>query len=155
MPVSAAQSFVRSVSVLFCCALLCGCKLIDQRTFDRNAGRAPVPHVHAPVGHGPAPIPPLFVVHAGEPAGDWQPDLRAAVAEALARKPNALFTVESVVPPAPSPAAQAASLQASVTLRGRPVADAITRDGAEPSQVEMTATADPAVKAPEVRVYVH
>jgi hypothetical protein len=151
----AVRPFARSVPLLLCCAMLAGCKLVDQRTFDRMAGRAPVPHAPAAVARGPAAVPPLFVVHSGQSDQQWQPGLRGAVGEALARKPNALFTVESVVPPAPSPAAQAAALQAATTLRGRPVAEATTRDGAQPAQVEMAAMSDPAVKAPEIRVYVH
>ena len=145
------------------CVLLTGCKLVDQRSFDHTAGRAPVPKLPpAPtqVAHA-APTPPLFVVPAGQPDQDWQPDLRQAVAEALARKPNVLFTVESVAPAPPpsssssSPAAQAASMRAAATLDGLPVAQAIAADGAQPAQVEMTALADPAARAPEVRVYVH
>jgi hypothetical protein len=151
----AADASARSVSILLCCTLLCGCKLVDQRTFDRTAGRPPMPRVPAaPVARGPAPIPPLFVVHAGLPDEAWQPDLRGAVNEALARKPNALFTVESVVPVARSPAAQAAALQAAATQAGRPVADALGADGARPGQIEMSAAVDPAVKTPEVRIFV-
>jgi hypothetical protein len=150
----AARPFAPSVSVLLCCAWLSGCKLIDQRTFDRNADRVPVSHLHLPVAQGPAPIPPLFVVHGGGSDEDWQPDLRAAVAEALARKPNALFTVQSVVPPASSPAAQAAALQTATAGIGRSVADALDADGARPAQIEMSAASDPAVKTPEVRIFV-
>ena len=140
------------------CVLLAGCKLVDQRSFDHAAGRAPVPRaspVRTQAAHAAAPTPPLFVVPAGRPDEDWQPDLRQAVAEALARKPNVLFTVESVAPASSSPAAQAASMRATTTLDGLPVAQAIAADGAQPAQVEMTALADPAAHAPEVRVYVH
>ena len=135
--------------------LLAGCKLVDQRSFDRSAGRAPVPPVQKQVAHAVVPIPPLLVVHAGQADEDWQPDLRQAVAEALARKPNVLFTVESVAPAAASPAAQAALMRTATTLDGVPVAQAIATDGAQPAQVEMTAMSDPAAHAPEVRVYVH
>ncbi len=145
----------RALAILSCCVLPAGCNLIDQRSFDRNAGRAPVPRAPPPVVSTVRPIPPLFVVRSGRPEQDWQPDLRTAVAQALSRKPNVLFTVESVAPVASSPAAQAASLRAAVALQGRPVAGAIAADGATSAQVELTALSDPAVKAPEVRVYVH
>ena len=141
--------------LLPCCLLLVGCKLVDQRSFDRSAGRAPVPPVQRQVAHASASVPPLFVVHAGQSDEDWQPDLRQAVAEALARKPNVLFTVESVAPAAASPAAQAILMRTATTSEGLPVAEAIATDGAQPAQVEMTALADPAAQAPEVRVYVH
>ena len=145
----------RFLPFLLCCVLLAGCKLVDQRTFDRDAGRAPVPHAPPPPPAGPAPIPPLFVVHSGQMPEDWQPGLREAVREALARKPNVLFTVQSVAPASPSPDAQAAALQAAVLQAGRPVADAVGADGARPAQIEMSAAADPAVRAAEVRIYVH
>ena len=144
-----------NVILVCCCLLLPGCKLIDQRTFDRTAGRTPVPHMPAQVAGGPAPIPPLFVVHAGMADEEWQPALREAVGDALARKPNALFTVEAVAPAAASPAAQATALGDATTGRGRPVAQSILTDGAQAAQVEMTALSDPAVQAPEVRVFVH
>ncbi len=142
-------------AILFCCTLAAGCDLIDQRSFDRNAGRAPVPRAPPPVVSAVRPIPPLFVVRSDRPQQEWQPELRLAVAQALSRKRNVLFTVESVVPVASSPAAQAASLRTAVALQGRPVADAITADGAQPAQLELAALSDPAVHAPEVRVYVH
>lgn len=151
MPVRALRSF----AIPLACLLLSGCMLVDQRTFDRSAGRKPVPHAPAAVASGPGPVPPLFVVHAGQADEDWRPALRQAVGDALARKPNVLFTVESVVPVAPSPTAQAASLRAATADAGRPVADAITADGAQPVQVEMTAASETSVTAPEVRVYVH
>jgi hypothetical protein len=144
----------RSHALILCCVLLAGCKLVDQRTFDRNAGRPPVPPP-PPAASGPEPIPPLYVVHAGLPPEDWKPDLRDAARDALARKPNVLFTVESVAPPSPSPAAQAASLQATTAELGRPVAEALAGDGAPRAQIEMTAAIDPRASAPEVRIYVH
>ncbi len=149
------NSAARLLTIVFSCALAAGCDLVDQRSFDRTAGRAPVPRAPPPVVSTVRPIPPLFVVRADRPQQDWQPDLRLAVAQALSRKPNVLFTVESVVPLAASPAAQAASLRAGVALQGRPVADAIVADGAQSAQVELTALSDPATRAPEVRVYVH
>ena len=149
----------RAAAILSCCALCCaltaGCDLVDQRSFDRSAGRAPVPRAPPAVVSTFRPIPPLFVVRSGRPEPDWQPELRRAVAQALSRKPNVLFTVESVAPVASTPAAQAASLRAAVALQGRPVADAIGADGARPAQVELTASSDAATRAPEVRVYVH
>jgi hypothetical protein len=145
----------RPHAILICCLLLPGCKLVDQRTFDRSAGRAPVPHVPpSKVARGPGPVPPLFVVHSGLADEDWQPDLRQAVGAALARKRNALFTIEGVAPVAASPAAQAAALGDTTASNSRPVADAIIADGAQAAQVEMTAISDPAVHTPEVRVFV-
>ncbi|WP_428392472.1 hypothetical protein [Lichenicoccus sp.] len=131
------------------CVLLAGCKLVDQRTFDHDAGRKPVPHAPAAVASGPPPVPPLFVVR---PAADWRGPLREAVREALARKPNVLFTVDSVVPTDVSPARQTAAMQTTVMQLGRPVADAIAADGARPDQIELAASSDRTVHQPQVRI---
>lgn len=142
------------LSALLGCVILGGCALVDQRSFDRRAGRAPVPHAPERVAHGPAPVPPLFVVQVGAPEEEWRPGLRQAVAEALARKPNVLFTVQSVVPLASSPSGQAAAIRTAGLEQGVPVADAIVADGARPSQVEMQAASDPGLQRPEVRIAV-
>ncbi len=134
--------------------LLGGCALVDQRSFNRSAGRTPVPRVPARGEHGPAPVPPLFVVQTGVPDREWQPGLRDAVGEALARKRNVLFTVQSVVPLASSPDRQAAALRAASTQQGIPVADAIVADGANPGQVEMQAASEPGLRQAEVRITV-
>ena len=128
---------------------LAGCKLVDQRTFDHSAGRTPVPPPPAPVASGPPPVPPLFVVR---PSAAWRGPLREAVREALARKPNVLFTVDSVVPTDDLPARQAAAMRDTVTQLGRPVADAIAADGARPDQIELAASSDPKVHQPQVRI---
>ena len=143
-------------SILPTLSLLGGCKLVDQRTFDKNAGRKPVAHVPAVARGAPPPGPPVGGVPTREAPEDWQPRLDAAVREALARKPNVLFTVQSVARPAPGTdaAAQAAALRAVIDSQGRAVAQAITADGASALQVEMSAIADPAATAAEVRVFV-
>nr|WP_321983731.1 hypothetical protein [uncultured Lichenicoccus sp.] len=137
-------------------ALLGGCKLVDQRTFDRNAGRKPVAHVPVVAVAGPAPVPPLLVVPTREAPEDWQPRLAAAVHAALARKPNVLFTVQSIarVEPGADAQTQATALRAVIDSQGRAVAQAITGDGASSLQVEMSASADPAARDAEVRVFV-
>ncbi|WP_428376253.1 hypothetical protein [Lichenicoccus sp.] len=137
-------------------SLLGGCKLVDQRTFDRNAGRKPVAHAPAVAKAGPPPVPPLLVVPTRQAPDDWQPRLSAAVHEALARKPNVLFTVQSIAraEPGADAQAQATALRAVIDSEGRAVAQAITADGASALQVEMSAFADPAAKDAEVRVFV-
>ena len=134
--------------------LLGGCKLVDQRTFDRHAGRKPVAHVPVVASVVVPPVPPLLVVPTREAPGDWQPRLDAAVREALARKPNVLFTVQSVARAGADAEAQAAALRAVIDSQGRAVAQAITADGASALQVEMSAVADPAATDAEVRVFV-
>ena len=138
--------------MLACCC--CGCTLISQRTFNRQAGRTPTPPAAAAAVRGPAPPPALFVVHEGIPDADWRSGLRVSVQDALARKPNVLFTVQSVVPADASPAAQAAAMRATALDLASPVAQAIVADGAAASQVELAAAADRGVREPEVRITV-
>ena len=137
-------------------SLLGGCKLIDQRTFDSQAGRKPVAHAPKVVSVAPPPIPPLLVIQTREAPEDWQKRLAASVHEALARKPNVLFTVQSVTRPAAGqdPDAQAAALRAVIDSEGRAVAQAIAADGASALQVEMSGLADPAASGAGVRVLV-
>ncbi len=130
-----------------------GCKLVDQRTFDAHADRKPVPHVPPARPGRPAP-PPLALVRFNTGPEDWQPGLSAIVRQALARKPLALFRVETVVPATGTPQAQAVVLADAAERRGRLVADTIVAAGASTAQVEMTASSDAAVFQPEVRVTV-
>ncbi len=130
-----------------------GCKLVDQRTFDARADRKPVPHV-PPAPPGRPPPPPLALVRFNTGPEDWQPGLSAIVRQALARKPLALFRVETVVPARGTPQAQAVVLADAARQRGRVVADTIVAAGASTAQVEMTASSDAAVTQPEVRVTV-
>ena len=139
--------------ILLSGATLTGCALLDQRSFDRHAGRAPVPP--APPPGAPAPrAPALFVVDADADAADWRPGLRDAVRAAIARKPNVLFTVQNTVPATASPATQAASMQALAATLGQQMAAAIVADGADPDQVQLAAAAEPGLHAPQVRVTV-
>ena len=144
----------RSLSFFLCCTLLTGCKLVDQRSFDRNAGRRPMAHVVAAPVVPVVSVPPLYMVHAEQPDAEWQAGLRQAVEAALARKPNALFTVENIVPASSSSAVEASALSHAASVTGKNVAEAVIADGAQASQVEMTAVADKTTHRPEVRIYV-
>ena len=138
---------------LACCVALSGCKLVDQRTFDASADRKPVPHAPPPPP-GPPPAPPLAAVRFGAPPDTWQPGLEQIVRRALARKPEALFQVETLVPAQGTPQAQAAAVAAAGQTGGRLVAETVVEAGASSAQLEMTAASDPSVHQPEVRVYV-
>ena len=143
----------RALLVLAVLGTLGGCKLVDQRSFDARADRKPVPHVPPPPPGRPL-APPLALVRFGAGPGDWQPGLSAIVRQALARKPLALFRVETVVPAHGTPQAQAVRLADAAGQDGRMVADTIVAAGASSAQVEMTASSDAAVTQPEVRVTV-
>lgn len=143
----------RTAPLLLACLLLAGCKLVDQRTFEADADRKPVPHA-PPVRPGPPPAAPLAAVRFGAPPETWQPGLSEIVRLALARKPEALFQVRTVVPAQGTPQAQAAALADVGRGNGRLVAQTIVDAGASSSQVEMTAMSDASVTQPEVRVTV-
>jgi hypothetical protein len=130
-----------------------GCKLVDQRTFDPRADRKPVPHV-LPAPPGRPEAPPLASVRFAGSPDSWQPGLVDIVRQALARKPLALFRVETLVPAQGTPQAQAAALARVAGSGGRMVADTIISAGASSAQIEMTAMSDISVTQPEVRVYV-
>ena len=132
---------------------LAGCHLIDQRSFDRTAGRKPVPPA-APVAPGPGPVPPLLTVRFDTPDPQYRAALATAVDAARRRKPDVLFSVTVLVPSTGTPAGQVAAAEAA-RGSGRDVAAAIVADGADIGQVELSARAEPGLAAREVRVYVH
>jgi hypothetical protein len=128
------------------------CHLIDQRSFDKNAGVKPVPPP-GPVVKSTA-VAPLVTIAYTTPDPDYASELTVAVKRALALKPNVLFSVQSFVPLAATPAAQATALQAAAAA-GREIAEAIIADGADQGQIEHTVRADPSLHVQEVRVFVH
>jgi len=84
----------------------------------------------------------------------WREAVAGAVQRSLARKPDVLFTVTTLVPGAGEPDAQAERAQAAATS-GADVARAIVADGAAPGQVEQIVRMDPALAVREVRLTVH
>jgi hypothetical protein len=146
------KSRATSAGVMLLAALLDGCHLIDQRDFNPNAGKPPVPKVAAAKGpFGPGAL--LTISYAnGDPA--YAQALSEAVTRALRAKPNVLFTVQGLVPLAGDANAQAASLQ-EATGTTREIAEAIVTDGADQGQIELAVRVDQGVKAKEVQVFVH
>ena len=142
------------IRTMLLAALLClgGCHLLDQRDFDARAGMAPVsPAVPVRVAKGPQP---LLRVRYDTPDPDYAPALRDAVQRAIAVKPDVLFSVQTLVPLAATPDAQAAS-QLAAAATGREIAEAIVTDGADEGQIEQAVRGDPGVQAKEVRIFVH
>ena len=136
----------------FLAALSLGaCHLVDQRDFNPNAGKPPVPPPAKAAPAGPGAL--LTLNYAGgEP--DYASALAQAVTRAMAVKPDVLFTVQTLVPLAATPDAQAAALR-EATQTGREIGEAIVTDGADQGQVELTVRTDPSLHAKEVRIYVH
>jgi hypothetical protein len=131
---------------------LASCHLVDQRDFNANAGKKPVPQA-APVVAIAGPKP-LVTIDYTMPDPDYSAELSVAVKRALAVKSNVLFSVTVLAPLAATPEAQAAALQ-DAAATGREIAEAIVANGADEGQVELTVRGDAGVTVREVRVFVH
>ena len=135
---------------LLCATLLAGCTLVDQRTFDRNAGKPPV----VPPPPGPVAAPPLVTIDFGKPNPDYAGILHQAVQQALARKPTVQFDVVTVVPATGTPAEQVAAAT-GLTGSARDIARAINADGVDDERIHLAARADAGVGTRQVQVFVH
>lgn len=135
---------------LLVAGLLGGCTLIDQNTFNPNAGAAPVIPA-APVAAVVAPAPsgpqPLLVISPNAGLADYAGPLRKAVASARARKAAVVFDVVEMERP---------DLAADAVLGAAAagVARAIVAEGVPPGRVRLDARPDASAVAKEVRVYV-
>jgi hypothetical protein len=128
------------------------CHLIDQRDFDAQAGRKPVP-VAATARPEPL-VPPLVTIRFTQPDPPYRDALTDAVRRALARKPDVLFTVSTTVPQGASPD-EDTDLGARAAESGREVAETIVGAGAPAANVEQLVSIDPNAKIREVVVRVH
>ncbi len=129
--------------------LLAGCTLIDQRTFDPQAGILAKP----PAAAGPPAAAPLVTVDFGRPSPDYAATLQQAVAQATSRKPGVEFDVVTVVPATGTTAEQEAAAT-GLTPDAREVARAINRDGVEDDRIHLSARAEAGVTSRQVRVFV-
>ncbi len=129
---------------------LSGCHLLDERDFNSAAERPPTPKVVS----APPPPPSLVRISYTTPDPDYHDVLASLVQRALARKPDVLFTVVTLVPPVTGTDAQADAAEAAAAS-GREVAQQIVDDGASSGQVEQLVRIAPALKVKEVTVDVH
>ncbi len=99
-----------------------GCTLIDQRTFNPEAGKAPVvPPASAPLIVAPTDPRALFTLR--PPAtldAAAQRSLAAVVQGAIIRKPSIFFGVVAIVPTADADTTQAAAVARAVITAGVP-----------------------------------
>lgn len=146
------------LSLLLGLPLLAGCTLIDQRTFNPDAGKRPVStkaETPAPPVPGLSGPPPLLRIPLGPGAReDWAGPLRTAVTAARARKPDVVFDVVAVVPATGTPQEQAAAVEDAEEPAGR-VARAIIAAGVVSGRVQLQARPAPDATGREVRVFVH
>ena len=73
---------------------LCGCKLVDQRTFQRRVAAPDTAAAARPA----LPALPLVVVGFAFADADWQTPLREAVHAAQLRKPDVVFELATPIP---------------------------------------------------------
>ena len=137
------------ITVPLCAVLLAGCTLIDQRTFNPQAGVPAKP----PAAPGPPAIVPLVTINLAKAIPDYAASLHQSVANALARKPDVQFDVVSVVPAAGTPAEQVAAAT-GITADARAIARAINADGVDDGNIHLSARSDAGVTAREVQVFV-
>lgn len=143
---------IKIVPAILAALAAAGCHLVDQRDFDAKAGQKPEgPKVNATPFHGP---PALVTIRFDTPDPDYDAVLAEGVHRAMARKPDVLFTVLTLVPLAANPDAQLAA-ETAAAASGRSIAASIVADGAEPGQVEQAVRSEPNLKLKEVRVLVH
>ena len=136
--------------VLLALALLPGCTLIDQNTFNPAAGARPVvpPAPPAPVAAPAYPGPPPLLILPADGAGAEA--LRKAVTAARARKPGVAFDVVSILPGTPTDEATR-----TATLSAAGVAREIAAQGIPPSRIRVLARPEPAATVGDIRIYVH
>ncbi|MEJ1977420.1 MAG: hypothetical protein WDN49_16285 [Acetobacteraceae bacterium] len=130
--------------------LLAGCKLIDQTTFNPNAGKPPA---------APAPIVaaaelPLITIDFSTPDPVYDTALRLAVSDAVSRKPDVIFDVTTVVPATGTPADQVAAATA-LSADARLVARTISSEDVNDDQVHLSARSEAGLASRQIRVYVH
>ncbi|QHC34589.1 hypothetical protein [Komagataeibacter xylinus] len=140
------------IVAVLCLPAMGGCRLVSQKTFNRHAGDPPSPPAMPAHRIVAIEAPPLVTIVAGTPPAHWQPAVRAAVADALARKPNALFTIVVNVPV--GGASGLPEMKAAVDTDGQPVLQAVMDAGAGTAQTEMDARGVPAGSATQVCIYV-
>jgi hypothetical protein len=127
------------------------CHLVDQRDFNAKAGTKPEPPVVAgPPAHT---VPALVTIRYTTPNPEYNDVLTDAVHKALARKPDVLFSVATLIPRAAG-ADATADAEAQAAASGREVAQTIVAAGALPGQVEQMVSVDPSAVVREVVVRV-
>ncbi len=143
------RAFIPLSLAVLSLSILAGCTLIDQRTFNPQAGRKP-PDLAGPAGPG-AP-PPLITVDFSHPSPDYAAVLRQAVVSALSRKRDVQFDVVTVVPATGAPADQVGAAT-GLTADARAIARAINADGVDDDRIHLLARAE-GVTTRQVQVFV-
>ena len=135
------------IIALLCASMLCGCTLVDQRTFNARAGLPVVPPA------APGGTVALVTIDLAQAHPDYAAALHQAVREAVGRKPGVEFDVVSVVPATGTPAQQVAAAT-GITGDARDIARAINADGVDDARIHLSARADAGAATRQVQVFV-
>lgn len=127
-----------------------GCTLVDQTTFNANAGKLQV----EPPPPGPVRAAALLTIDFTHPGPVYEIALRQAVDLAVARKPDVAFAVTTVVPTSGTAAQQVASATA-LNPDARAIARVINDQGVDQDRITLSAASEPDAPGPQIRVFVH
>jgi hypothetical protein len=133
-------------------ALQGGCKLVDQTTFGAKA-QPPAPDLLTEALAEGSRIPLVVIRYDGTPAV-FDDALNNAAEMALDRKPDVIFNLVTVVPAKGSADDQSKAIEGG-TSDLTDVMGQLANDGVNPERIHLSARADPAISAREIRVYVH
>lgn len=127
-----------------------GCKLIDQRTFERTPPAPSAAAVNAP------PLPPLptLTIQPDRLGSDWRARLDSAVRMAMAHNPHSHFDVLTPIPTSASRKIQDGFERAGA-IDAQTVATALQEDRVDASQITIGYQGDAGKPTREVRLYVH
>jgi len=127
-----------------------GCRLVDQRTFQR----APAAPAASELQRQALLVLPLVTIRFDQRDIDWQGPLQEAVLNAQARKPDVAFDV--IVP---IPLGESREAQDRAQTQGQQdailVANALLRNGVSADRVRLGFRGDPGRPPREVLVYAH
>ncbi len=128
--------------------MLAGCKLVDQRTFER----ATTTPAAADLSRAALPKLPLLTIAFTIPDADWRPSVRDAVRAAEARKRDVTFSVVTPIPTTASRDAQDVFIK-----QGQEDATAVAQElhlnGIPAERITVGFRGDAGKPAREVRVY--
>ena len=132
--------------LLLALAVLPGCTLVDQNTFNPTAGAAPVVPPRPVVAAVPEGPPPLLTLRM---PGNHAAAIRGAVQAAQRRKPDVVFDVLATVPPS-----VVDSIEQAATADAATVAQAIVAEGVPTSRVRLLARPEAGGEPRDIRIFV-
>lgn len=129
---------------------LAGCKMIDQRTFER----APEMPSQAALARPVLPAEPVARLQPADPGADWRATLAAAERQAIAANPDAAFDLLTPIP-TDAKRTEQDRFARNGTADSQVVAKALLADGVAPARITLGFIGDAGHPVREVRLYAH